>query len=63
MVLYYGGYGKDKMCFNKADGTISRRLYIPENTYFIVDLIDIEVYTDDGTLLGKIVDVFPTRKQ
>lgn len=33
---------------------------LPEDTYFIVDLIGMEVYTDEEVLLGKIVDVFPT---
>jgi len=34
-----------------------------ENEYFIVDLLDLEVYTENDELLGKIVDIFPTRKQ
>ena len=33
---------------------------LPEDTYFIVDLIGMEVYTDEDILLGKLVDVFPT---
>lgn len=34
-----------------------------ENEYFIVDLLGIEVYTENDELLGKIDDIFPTRKQ
>ena len=33
---------------------------LPEDTYFIADLIGLEVYTTENTLLGKIEDVFPT---
>ncbi len=33
---------------------------LPEDTYFIVDLLDMEVYTDDEKYLGKISDVYPT---
>ncbi|MBZ4646232.1 MAG: rRNA processing protein RimM [Petroclostridium sp.] len=33
---------------------------LPENTYFICDLIGMEVKTHEGELLGKIQDVFPT---
>lgn len=33
---------------------------LPKNSYFIVDLLDMEVYTDEEKLLGKIVDIFPT---
>ena len=49
-----------KNCYIKIDRKDA--VDLPENTYFIVDLIDMEVYTDDGKSLGKIVDVFPTRK-
>ena len=47
-----------KNCLIKIDRKDAVEL--PEDTYFIVDLIDIEVYTDENKLLGKIVDVFPT---
>ena len=49
---------KYKNCYIKIDRTDA--VDLPENSYFIVDLIDMEVYTDEDKLLGKIVDVFPT---
>ena len=33
---------------------------LPENSYFIVDLLECEVYTEDAELLGKVEDVFST---
>ena len=33
---------------------------LPENSYFIVDLLQSEVYTEEGRLLGKIDDIFKT---
>lgn len=33
---------------------------LPQNSYFIVDLLGIDVYTEDNLHLGKIVDIFPT---
>lgn len=33
---------------------------LPEDTYFITDLIGIEVYDEDEKLLGNLVDIFPT---
>ncbi len=33
---------------------------LEENSYYIADLIDCEVVTDEQVNLGKIVDVFPT---
>ena len=33
---------------------------LPKDTYFISDLIGIEVYKDDGMLLGVIIDIFKT---
>ena len=47
-----------KNCYIKIDRKDAVKL--PENSYFIVDLLDMEVYTDDEKLLGKIIDVFPT---
>ena len=47
-----------KNCYIKIDRKDA--VSLPENSYFIVDLIDMEVYTDEGNLLGKIIDVFPT---
>lgn len=31
---------------------------LPEGTYFIADLIGLEVYTDEGNLLGKVDDIY-----
>lgn len=47
-----------KNCLIKIDRKDAVNL--PENTYFIVDLIGMEVYTDKDDLLGKLIDVFPT---
>ena len=47
-----------KNCFVKVDRKNAVKL--PEDTYFIVDLIGLEVFTEENVLLGKIVDVFPT---
>ena len=33
---------------------------LEKNSYFIVDIINCEVYTEENELLGKVVDVFPT---
>jgi len=33
---------------------------LEEDSYFIVDIIGCEVYTESQELLGKVVDVFPT---
>ena len=33
---------------------------LEEDSYFIVDLIGIEVYTDENVCLGNLIDVFPT---
>lgn len=33
---------------------------LKENSYFIVDIIGSEVFTDEDRYLGKVVDVFPT---
>ena len=49
---------KYKNCYIKIDRADAVEL--PKNSYFIVDLIDMEVYTDKNEFLGKIVDVFPT---
>jgi len=47
-----------KNCLIKIDRKDA--VTLPENSYFIVDLIGMEVYTDSGNLLGTIEDVFPT---
>lgn len=33
---------------------------LEEGTYFIADLIDLDVYTDEGKLLGKVDDIYNT---
>ena len=33
---------------------------LEDGTYFIVDLIGLDVYTDDGKLLGKVEDIYNT---
>ena len=33
---------------------------LEEGQYFIVDLIGLEVYTDEGKLLGKVDDIYNT---
>lgn len=33
---------------------------LPEDSYYIVDLLECEVYTEEGELLGKVDDVFNT---
>ncbi len=47
-----------KNCYIKIDRKDAVELQ--ENSYFIVDLIGMEVYTEEQKLLGVIVDVFPT---
>jgi len=47
-----------KNCYIKIDR--SQAVQLPEDSYFIVDLIDIEVYTDNNEKLGNIVDVYST---
>lgn len=33
---------------------------LPKNIYYIVDILDCEVFLENNTLLGKVVDVFAT---
>lgn len=33
---------------------------LPKDTYFIADLLGLEVYTDEGVLLGKVDDIYNT---
>lgn len=47
-----------KNCYIKIDRKDAVQL--PEDSYFIVDLIGLNVYTDDGISLGNIIDVYPT---
>lgn len=49
---------KYKNCILKADREMLGEL--PEGVYYIADLIGCEVYEDNGTMLGKISDVFNT---
>lgn len=49
---------KYKNCYIKIDR--KEAVELPENSYFIVDLIDMDVFTDNKIYLGKIIDVFPT---
>lgn len=47
-----------KNCYIKIDRKNAVKL--PKDTYFIIDLIGVEVFTDTNRNLGKIEDVFPT---
>ena len=47
-----------KNCYIKIDRKDAVQL--PEDSYFIVDLIGLNVYADDGKELGNIIDVYPT---
>ena len=47
-----------KNCILKIDRKDAVEL--PENTYFITDMIGINVYTEEDVLLGTLVDIFPT---
>lgn len=48
-----------KNCSIKIDRKDAVKL--PENSYFIIDLIGLNVYTDDNENLGNIVDVYSTK--
>ena len=47
---------KYKGCYIKIKRKDARKL--PEDTYFIADLLGLEVYTDTGDLLGKVDDIY-----
>ena len=47
-----------KGCFIKIDRQDAVEL--PEDSYFIVDLIGMEVYSEDGEKIGTLTEVFPT---
>ena len=49
---------KYRNCYLKINRKDAVKL--PEDTYFIVDLIGLKVYTEKEELLGTLVDVFPT---
>ena len=47
---------KYKGCYIKIKRENARKL--PKDTYFIADLIGMDVYDEDGNLLGKVDDIF-----
>lgn len=49
---------KYRNCYIKIDRKNAVKL--PKDTYFIADLIGLEVYSDEQILLGKIDDIFST---
>lgn len=49
---------KFRNCYIKISRKDAKKL--PEDTYFIVDLIDTNVYLENDEYVGKIVDVFST---
>lgn len=49
---------KYKGLFLKIDRKNAKKL--PKDTYFIADILGLEVYTDEGELLGKVDDIFKT---
>lgn len=49
---------KLRNCYIKIDRKDAKKL--PEGTYFIADLIGLDVYTDENKLLGKVDDIYNT---
>lgn len=49
---------KYKGLYLKIDRKDAKEL--PEDTYFIADLLGLEVYTEEGRNLGIVEDIFPT---
>ena len=49
---------KYRNCFIRIDRKDEEEL--PEDVYYIQDLIDCVVYTDESVILGTLKDVFPT---
>lgn len=47
-----------KNCYLKVNREYAAKL--DENSYYIVDLIGLEVYTDENNFLGNLCDIFPT---
>ena len=47
-----------KGLYLKIDRKDAKKL--PKDTYFIADLIGLEVYSDEGKLLGRLDDIFKT---
>ena len=48
-------YKEDYIKINRKDAE-----KLPKDTFYIADLIGLEVYTDSDELLGNIEDIFPT---
>lgn len=49
---------KLKGLYLKIDRKNAKKL--PKNTYFIADLLGLDVYSDENEYLGKVDDIFPT---
>lgn len=49
---------KLKGLYLKIDRKNAKKL--PKDTYFIADLLGLEVYSDENEYLGKVDDIFPT---
>ncbi len=49
---------KYKNCYIKINREDA--LTLEENSYFVVDIIGLEVYTEEEELLGKVIEVFST---
>ena len=47
---------KLRNCYLKIDRKDAKKL--PKDTYFIVDLLGLDVYTDEGKLLGRVDDIY-----
>ena len=47
---------KLRNCYLKIDRKDAKKL--PKDIYFIVDLLGLDVYTDEGKLLGKVDDIY-----
>ena len=47
---------KLRNCYLKIDRKDAKKL--PKDTYFIVDLLGLDVYTDEGKVLGKVDDIY-----
>lgn len=52
---------------DEAQGLIGNKIYVsreeanlPEGKFYIVDIIGLTVYAEDGEEIGKVTDVFPT---
>lgn len=49
---------KFRNCYIKIARKDAKEL--PEDTYYIVDLIGLEVYSNNNVFIGTVIDVFPT---